>query len=418
MASRDNSRSRKPKTDAPAPVLKLGGTKPPQVGFKGMASWFQALKAKKSNSDKPTFSGSGVPDNSNVPKAQQHGYWKRQRRYKPGKGKRTPVADAWYFYYTGTGPFGDRNWGEPSEDLVWVKAEGASVTQLSKQGCRDNDKYDQFPLRFTDGGPDGSFRWDFIPVNRGRSGASSRATSREASGSRPASREGSRGRRMSGNNEDLITRAAAIIEQQQKRGGRITKAKANEMAERRYFKRTLAPGKTVTDVFGARQKGRDRNFGDDKMVEQGIKDGRTTAMLNLVPSSHALLFGSHIQAKPQLDGLHITYTFTTVVPQDDPQYENYKRICEECIDGVGTRPKDEPKPKSRPASKPSSRNASPAPKLQRKKDKQKQQVVDSNDDKPIPEEEEDVNNQLEFDDGGAVTDKIDWGSSALGDFEI
>uniref|UniRef100_A0AB39AEL9 Nucleoprotein n=1 Tax=Bird gammacoronavirus AnasCN24 TaxID=3237959 RepID=A0AB39AEL9_9GAMC len=414
MASRDNSRSKTPKTDALAPVLKLGGPKPPQVGSNGMASWFQALKAKKPNSDKPTFEGNGVPENSNVSKAQQHGYWKRQRRYKPGKGKRTPVPDAWFFYYTGTGPFGSLKWGEPHEDLVWVAADGANVSQLSKQGCRDTDKYDQFPLRFSDGGPDSGFRWDFIPVNRGRSGASSRATSREASGSR----ESSRGRWQMGPQEDLIARAAAIIEQQQKRGGRITKAKANEMADRRYFKRTMAPGKTVTDVFGARQKGRDRNFGDDKMIEEGIRDGRTTAMLNLVPSSHALLFGSHVQTKPQPDGLHITYTFTTVVSREDPQYENYKRICEECIDGVGTRPKDEPKPRSRPASKPASRAASPAPKPQRKKDKKKQQSPDSSEDKPVSKEEEDVNNQLEFDDEATVPDKIDWGSSALGDSEI
>lgn len=60
----------------------------------------------------PTFTGSGVPENDNVKKPARHGYWKRQRRYKPGKGKRTPVTDAWYFYYTGTGPFADLKWGQ------------------------------------------------------------------------------------------------------------------------------------------------------------------------------------------------------------------------------------------------------------------------------------------------------------------
>lgn len=48
------------KTDAPAPVIKLGGPKPPKVGSSGNASWFQAIKAKKLNSHPPKFEGSGV----------------------------------------------------------------------------------------------------------------------------------------------------------------------------------------------------------------------------------------------------------------------------------------------------------------------------------------------------------------------
>lgn len=408
MASRDNSRAR-PKTDAPAPVLKLGGPAPPKIGAAVGASWFQPIKAKKLKAAPPTFSGSGVPDNENVKKQARHGYWKRQRRYKPGKGKRVPVTDAWFFYYTGTGPFSDLKWGEQHDDVVWVSAAGADTTVKSSQGTRDPDKFEQFPLRFSDGGPDDGFRWDFIPLTaRGRSGRSTAATSRESS--RPGSRAPSKGRESAGVSEDLIARAAKIIQEQQKRGGRITKAKANEMAERRYCKRTLAPGKTVDQVFGSRQKGRDRNFGDDKMVEEGITDGRTTAMLNIVPSSHALLFGSHVKAQLQPEGLHVNFSFTTVVPRDDPQFENYKQICDACIDGVGTRPKDDVKPKSRAPSKPSSRNASPAPKPQRVK---KVRAAD------LSKEEKEVNDQLEFDDADAeLPDKIDWGSAALGDFDV
>nr|CAI40312.1 putative nucleocapsid protein [Pigeon coronavirus] len=417
MASREASRS-KPRTDAPAPVLKLGGPTPPKIGNSSQASWFQPLKARKLTSPPPTFTGSGVPENDNVKKAARHGYWKRQRRYKPGKGKRTPVTDAYYFYYTGTGPFADLKWGQQNDDVIWVADKDADPNVKSGQGTRDPDKFDQFPLRFSDGGPDDNYRWDFIPVNsRGRSGRSSAATSREQS--RAGSRENSRGRRQLGPNEDLIARAAKIIEEQQKRGSRITKAKANEMAERRYCKRTLAPGKNVDQVFGARQRGKDRNFGDDKMVEEGIRDGRTTAMLNLVPSSHALLFGSHVQAKLQPDGLHVSFSFTTVVPRDDPQFENYRKICDECIDGVGTRPKEEAKPRSRSVFRPNSRAVSPAPKPQRQKKDKKQKSKDSDVADGMTQEEKAVNDQLEFDDADqGIPDKIDWGSSALGDSEI
>nr|prf protein,nucleocapsid [Infectious bronchitis virus] len=65
------------KTDAPAPVIKLGGPKPPKVGSSGNASWFQAIKAKKLNTPPPKFEGSGVPDNENIKPSQQHGYWRR-----------------------------------------------------------------------------------------------------------------------------------------------------------------------------------------------------------------------------------------------------------------------------------------------------------------------------------------------------
>uniref|UniRef100_A0AB39ADV7 Nucleoprotein n=1 Tax=Bird gammacoronavirus AnasCN24 TaxID=3237959 RepID=A0AB39ADV7_9GAMC len=418
MASRDASKS-KNNTEAPAPVLKLPGPAPPKIGSSGNVSWFQPIKEKKMTHNPPTFTGSGVPENDNVKKPARHGYWKRQRRYKPGKGKRTPVTDAWYFYYTGTGPFADLKWGQPHDDVVWVAVDGADVDAKSGQGTRDPDKFDQFPLRFAEGGPDDNFRWDFIPVGgRGRSGRSSVATSRESS--RPGSREGSRGRRQMGPNEDLIARAAKIIEEQQKRGGRITKAKANEMAERRYCKRTLAPGKSVDQVFGSRQKGRERNFGDDKMVEEGIRDGRTTAMLDLVPSSHAMLFGSNVRAQLQPDGLHVTFSFTTVVPREDPQFENYRQICDECVDGVGTRPKDEPKPRSRSSSRPASRAVSPAPKQQRPKKEKKPKNQDKDKtDGAMSQEEKAVNDQLEFDDADqGIPDKIDWGSSALGDTEI
>nr|UOF83426.1 nucleocapsid protein [Infectious bronchitis virus] len=401
------------KTDAPAPVIKLGGPKPPKVGSSGNASWFQAIKAKKLNAPSPKFEGSGVPDNENLKISQQHGYWRRQARFKQVKGGRKPVSDAWYFYYTGTGPAADLNWGDSQDGIVWVAAKGADVKSRSNQGTRDPDKFDQYPLRFSDGGPDGNFRWDFIPLNRGRSGRSTAASS--AASSRAPSREGSRGRR-SGAEDDLIARAAKIIQDQQKKGSRITKAKADEMAHRRYCKRTVPPGYKVDQVFGPRTKGKEGNFGDDKMNEEGIKDGRVTAMLNLVPSSHACLFGSRVTPKLQPDGLHLKFEFTTVVPRDDPQFDNYVKICDQCVDGVGTRPKDdEPRPKSRPSSRPATRGNSPAPRQQRQKKEKKPKKQEDDVDKALTSDEERNNAQLEFDDEPKV---INWGDSALGENEL
>lgn len=414
MASRGNSRTRQNqggKSDAPAPVLKLSGG-PPKVGGSGSASWFQALKSRKPDGPEPHFPGSGVPVNDNVDPKASHGYWRRQRRFKPGKGGRKPVGDAWYFYYTGTGPLADLQYADPHEDVVWVKAKGADTSTRSRQGTRDPDKFDQFPLRFADGGPDNGFRWDFIPTNRGRSGRSSAATSREQSrnGSRATTPE--RRGRASSVNEDLIQKAADIILKNQGKSGKITKAKANEMAERRYCKRVLAPGKDVDSVFGARTKNKPRNFGDDKMVEEGIRDGRTTAMLNIVPSSHALLFGGEVQSKFNPEGLAVTFTFTTTVDRNDPQFDNYVKICNECVNGVGTRPSGDTKPKS----KPSSRAQSPAPKPQRKKQQKKKQQ----DEDVVPKDEQEVNDQLEFDEENPeeFSDRVNWGDSALGSSEI
>nr|Q96605.1 RecName: Full=Nucleoprotein; AltName: Full=Nucleocapsid protein; Short=NC; Short=Protein N [Avian infectious bronchitis virus (strain V18/91)]AAB48162.1 nucleocapsid protein [Infectious bronchitis virus]ABF61578.1 nucleocapsid [Infectious bronchitis virus]QKG30353.1 Nucleocapsid protein [Infectious bronchitis virus] len=403
------------KFDSPAPILKLSkntGSTPPKVGGTGQASWFQSLKEKKRTGTPPTFEGSGVPDNSNVKPQFQHGYWKRQHRYKPGKGGRKPVADAWYFYYTGTGPFGDLKWGDSNDDVVWVKAKGADTSKIGNYGVRDPDKFDQAPLRFTEGGPDNNYRWDFIALNRGRSRNSSAVTSRE--NSRPGSRDSSRGRQRSRVDDDLIDRAAKIIMQQQKNGSRISKQKANEMAERKYHKRAIAPGKRIDEVFGQRRKGQAPNFGDDKMIEEGVKDGRLTAMLNLVPTPHACLLGSMVTAKLQPDGLHVRFSFETVVKREDPQFANYSKICDECVDGVGTRPKDDPTPRSRAASK--DRNSAPAtPKQQRAKKVHKKKEEESS----LTEEEEEVNKQLEYDDD--VTDipnKIDWGEGAFDDINI
>nr|ACA43020.1 nucleocapsid [Infectious bronchitis virus] len=401
------------KTDAPAPVIKLGGPKPPKVGSSGNASWFQAIKAKKLNSPAPKFVRSSVADNEYLKSSHQHGYWRRQARFKPGKGGRKPVPDAWYFYYSATGGAADLKWGHTQDGIVWVAAKGADVISRSNHRTRAADKYDQYPLRFSDGGPRGNFRWDFIPLNRGRSGRSTAASS--AASSRAPSRDGSRGRR-SGSEDDLIARAAKIIQDQQKKGSRITKAKADEMAHRRYCKRTIPPGYKVDQVFGPGTKGKEGNFGDDKMNEEGIKDGRVTAMLNLVPSSHACLFGSRVTPKLQPDGLHLKFEFTTVVPRDDPQYDTYVKICDACVDGVGTRPKDdELRPKSRPNSRPATRGNSPAPRQQRLKKEKKPLKQDDEVDKALTSDEERNNAQLEFDDEPKV---INWGDSALGENEL
>nr|AHY19813.1 nucleocapsid protein [Infectious bronchitis virus] len=401
------------KTDAPAPIIKLGGPKPPKVGSSGDASWFQAIKAKKLNAPAPKFEGSGVPDNENLKNSQQHGYWRRQARYKPGKGGKKPVPDAWYFYYTGTGPAADLNWGDSQDGIGWVAAKGADVKSRSYQGTRDPDKFDQYPLQFSDGGPDGNFRWDFIPLNRGRSGRSTAVSS--AASIKAPSREGSRGRR-SGAEDDLIARAAKIIQDQQRKGTRITKQKADEMAHRKFCKRTIPPGYTVNQVLGPRTKGKERNFGDDKMNEEGIKDGRVTAMLNLTPSPHACLFGSTVTHKLRSDGLHLKFEFTTVGPRDDPQFDNYVKICDERVDGVCTRPKDEVvRPKSRSSSRPATRGNSPAPKQQRYKKEKKPKKQDDEVDKALTSDEERNNAQLEFDDEPKV---INWGDSALGENEL
>nr|ABY71201.1 nucleocapsid protein [Infectious bronchitis virus] len=401
------------KSDSPAPIIKLGGPKPPKVGSSGNASWFQSLKAKKLSSPPPTFEGSGVPDNENLKSSQQHGYWRRQARYKPGKGGRKPVPDAWYFYYTGTGPAADLNWGDSQDGIVWVAANGADVKSRSNQGTRDPDKFDQYPLRFSGGGPDGNFRWDFIPLNRGRSGRSTAASS--AASSRAPSREGSRGRR-SGAEDDLIARASREGSRGRRSGAEDDLIARAEMAHRRFCKRTIPPGYRVDQVFGPRTKGKEGNFGDDKMNEEGIKDGRVTAMLNLTPSPHACLFGSRVTPKLQPDGLHLRFEFTTVVPRDDPQFDNYVKICDECVDGVGTRPKDEVvRPKSRSSARPATRGNSPAPKQQRPKKEKKPKKQDDEVDKALTSDEERNNAQLEFDEEPKV---INWGDSALGENEL
>lgn len=113
------------------------------------------LKVKGSFTHSLDFSGNGVPLNPFLPNILSHGYWCGLKRSKPS-GK--DIGCAYFFYYTGTGPYASSAWGT-SPDVLWVKHEDADVELLSTIGTRASDKC-SMPLKFPSGAPIG-YRYDY-----------------------------------------------------------------------------------------------------------------------------------------------------------------------------------------------------------------------------------------------------------------
>ncbi|AFD29221.1 nucleocapsid protein [Magpie-robin coronavirus HKU18] len=300
------------------------------------ASWFQVLKAQNKKAIHPQFKGNGVPVNSAIKPQENHGYWLRFARQKPG-GAQIPPSYA--FYYTGTGPRGNLKYGEyPPNDskdtsrITWVKGPGADTTVKPHVAKRNpnNPKHQLLPLRFPPGdGPAAGFRVD--PFN-------------------------SRGRAMErGNGPRSQSVTDRPNQNQPKRRDRSAPATVRRKTQHQAPKRTLLKGKTISQVFGARSRS-GANVGSADTEKTGMADPRIMALARHAPGVQELLFAGHLDSSFQQEGaLTLTFTYSITVKPDSPDYDRLKEALSSVVNQTyeaPTKPVKAKKPESDQSSKP------------------------------------------------------------------
>ncbi|ACJ12057.1 nucleocapsid phosphoprotein [Thrush coronavirus HKU12-600] len=291
------------------------------------ASWFQVLKAQNKKAIHPQFRGDGVPLNSAIKPQENHGYWLRYNRQKPG-GAAIPPSYA--FYYTGTGPRGNLKFGEyPPNDskdtsrITWVKAKGADTSIKPHVAKRNpnNPKHALLPLRFPSGdGPAAGFRVD--PFNtRGRQ-------LERAPGPRSMS---------------MDTRPAA---NQPRKRDQSAPAAVRRKTQHQAPKRTLQKGKTISQVFGHRSR-TGANVGSADTEKSGMADPRIMALARYVPGVQEMLFAGHVDSQFQVNDITLTFTYSITVKENSPDYIRIKDALSTVVNQTyepPTKPKKEKKP--------------------------------------------------------------------------
>nr|QLI47734.1 MAG: N protein [Deltacoronavirus sp.] len=316
------------------------------------ASWFQVLKAQNKKAVHPKFRGDGVPINSAIKPAENHGYWLRFSRQKPG-GAQIPPSYA--FYYTGTGPRGNLKFGEyPPNDskdtsrITWVKAASADTSVKPHVAKRNpnNPKHQLLPLRFPQGdGPAPGFRVD--PFN-------------------------SRGRTMERGpqqrSQSVADRPPATQSNQPRRRDRSAPAAVRRKTQHQAPKRTLLKGKTISQVFGPRSRV-GANVGSADTEKTGMADARIMTLARFTPGVQELLFAGHLNSQFQQEGnITLTFTYTLTVKKDTAEYEKLKEALNSVVDQTYEAPSKPQKEKKPSSDKPTDKSAKPKQKPKAKTD--------------------------------------------------
>ncbi|AFD29205.1 nucleocapsid protein [White-eye coronavirus HKU16] len=304
------------------------------------ASWFQVLKAQNKKAIHPQFRGDGVPINSAIKAQENHGYWLRYNRQKPG-GAAIPPSYA--FYYTGTGPRGNLKYGEfPPNDskdssrITWVKAKGANTDIKPHVAKRNpnNPKHALLPLRFPPGdGPAAGFRVD--PFN-------------------------SRGRTMDRSNGPRSMSADPRSQTNQpRRRDQSAPAAVRRKTQHQAPKRTLQKGKTISQVFGNRSR-TGANVGSADTEKTGMADSRIMALARYVPGVQEMLFAGHVDGQFQAGDITLTFTYSITVKDGTPDHARIK-------DALNTVVNQNYEPPSKPQKQKKSSDPSTVQKPQQKK---------------------------------------------------
>nr|APD51511.1 N protein [229E-related bat coronavirus] len=281
------------------------------------------------------------------------GYWNMQKRFRTRKGKKIFLPPKLHFYYLGTGPYPDAKFRERIADanIVWVAMNGAK-TAPTGYGVRKRNAEPQTP-KFNQELPEG-----VTIVEDVDSRGPSRSQSRNRSSSRPQSRNASNERlpksnSKQSNQDDIMAAVAAALEklgferpndasQPQKKQNKGTPKPSR--AQSPAPSRSKSPGRlqnaepkekkkelekprwkrqpndelpsSVMYCFGPRDL--DHNFGSDATIQKGVKAPNYPQFAELVPSTAALLFDSHIDTKELGDSVLITYTHKVKVPKEHP----------------------------------------------------------------------------------------------------
>nr|WGW06410.1 nucleocapsid protein [Human coronavirus 229E] len=277
------------------------------------------------------------------------GYWNVQKRFRTRKGKRVDLSPKLHFYYLGTGPHKDAKFRERVEGVVWVAVDGAK-TEPTGYGVRRKNSEPEIP-HFNQKLPNG-----VTVVEEPDSHAPSRSQSRSQSRSRGESKSQSRNPSSDRNHnsqDDIMKAVAAALkslgfdkpQEKDKKSAKtgtpkpsrnqspassqsaakiLARSQSSETKEQKHemqkprWKRQPNDDVTsnVTQCFGPRDL--DHNFGSAGVVANGVKAKGYPQFAELVPSTAAMLFDSHIVSKESGNTVVLTFTTRVTVPKDHP----------------------------------------------------------------------------------------------------
>nr|QRK03800.1 nucleocapsid protein [Human coronavirus 229E] len=277
------------------------------------------------------------------------GYWNVQKRFRTRKGKRVDLSPKLHFYYLGTGPHKDAKFRERVEGVVWVAVDGAK-TEPTGYGVRRKNSEPEIP-HFNQKLPNGVTVVE-EPDSRAPSRSQSRSQSRSRGESKSQSRNPSSDRNH--NSQDDIMKAVAAAlkslgfdkpQEKDKKSAKtgtpkpsrnqspassqsaakiLARSQSSETKEQKHemqkprWKRQPNDDVTsnVTQCFGPRDL--DHNFGSAGVVANGVKAKGYPQFAELVPSTAAMLFDSHIVSKESGNTVVLTFTTRVTVPKDHP----------------------------------------------------------------------------------------------------
>lgn len=310
-------------------------------------------------------------------KDQQIGYWNEQVRWRTNKGKRVDLKSKWHFYYLGTGPHADKSFRQKTQGVYWVAVQGSKTadtglgTRKRNQEVKEPKFSFQLPnnvqVEMPNSAPNsrsnsrsqsGNRSQSRDPNSRSQSsnrnqkadnkGNNNKNNNNSRGGSRSRnnskSRDSSQSRNNNNNNkgnskannkDDLV---AAVREAlmglgiQSNRGGSKTSGKntpkqqrsksparpsqsPKRQADRPEWKRVPNSSNSVTACFGPRDAS--RNFGDSKLIQEGVDAKEYPQIAELVPTPAALLFGSKVSVRETPNDFEIKFHYKMHVPKTD-----------------------------------------------------------------------------------------------------
>nr|WCZ55983.1 MAG: N [Bat coronavirus HKU10] [Bat coronavirus HKU10] len=297
-------------------------------------------------------------------KNQQIGYWNEQPRWRMVKGQRKELPSKWHFYYLGTGPQEDARYRQRIEGVFWVAVQG-SKTDPTGLGTRRKGQdliSPKFAVKIPSNvviveetsRPPSRSQSNSRPQSRNNSRPQSKNNSQNNSrdNSRAPSRPRSRANSTSSATNDAVDIVAAVRQALKELG--VTPEKKNQekqkkskksnsgsntpkeaatpkqksspstprkQLERPEWKRVPNKEENVTACFGPRDTL--HNFGDQKLIAEGVQAPHYPQLAELVPTPAALLFGGEVSTRERGAEVEIMYVYKMKVHKSNKDLPSF-----------------------------------------------------------------------------------------------
>nr|AFU92082.1 nucleocapsid protein [Hipposideros bat coronavirus HKU10] len=294
-------------------------------------------------------------------KNQQIGYWNEQPRWRMVKGQRKELQSKWHFYYLGTGPQEDARYRQRIEGVFWVAVQGSKTdpTGLGTRRKGQNLISPKFAVKIPSNvvvveetsRPPSRSQSNSRPQSRNNSRPQSKNNSQNNSrdNSRAPSRPRSRANSTSSSANDAVDIVAAVKQALKELG--VTPEKKNQekqkksnsgsntpkeaatsrqksspstprkQLERPEWKRVPNKEENVIACFGPRDTL--HNFGDQKLIAEGVQAPHYPQLAELVPTPAALLFGGEVSTRERGDEVEIMYVYKMKVHKSNKDLPSF-----------------------------------------------------------------------------------------------